>query len=316
MLLAPVMAWSQKNHTVGPKETLFSIGRQYNVHPRELATYNNIAFESALTIGQVLKIPSKTTLAPLPTVITQQKTVTEILPKEKPVTKKEEKTAETGKLVPVYHKVQKKESLYQISRLFNKVPVDDLKKWNKLNSDALSEGTNLIVGYTQSAKEPVTIIKDEQIIKPVKTEVSVVEKKPAPITEKSLPPEKIIHDDPFKPKPVNAIAKDFNGGVFKDIFETQAEAKEKKEEEGSAGVFKSTSGWEDGKYYCLHNTVAAGTIIKVTNKENGKFIYAKVLDIMPDLTQNAGLVIRISNAASELLGAAEKNFNCILNYSK
>ena len=94
MLLAPVMAWSQKNHTVGPKETLFSIGRQYNVHPRELATYNNIAFESALTIGQVLKIPSKTTLAPLPHVIAEQKTVTEILPKEKPVTKKEEKLAE------------------------------------------------------------------------------------------------------------------------------------------------------------------------------------------------------------------------------
>lgn len=310
------MAWSQKNHTVGPKETLFSIGRQYNVHPRELAAFNNIAFETGLTIGQVLKIPSKTTLTPLPPVVTEQKTVTEILPKEKPVTKKEVKIPETGKLVPVYHKVQRKESLYQISRLFNKVPIDDLKKWNKLSSDALSEGTNLIVGYTRSDKEPVTIIKEEQIIKPVKTEVAVVEKKPAPITEKSLPPEKIIHDDPFKPKQVNPIAKDFNGGIFKDIFESQSKANEKKAEVGSAGVFKSTSGWEDGKYYCLHNTVAAGTIIKVTNKENGKFIYAKVLDIMPDLTQNAGLIIRISNAASELLGAAENNFNCILNYSK
>lgn len=316
MLLAPVMAWSQKSHTVGPKETLFSIGRQYNVHPRELAAFNNISFETGLTIGQVLKIPSKTTLTPLPPVVTEQKTVTEILPKEKPVTKKEVKIPETGKLVPVYHKVQRKESLYQISRLFNKVPIDDLKKWNKLSSDALSEGTNLIVGYTRSDKEPVTIIKEEQIIKPVKTEVAVVEKKPAPITEKSLPPEKIIHDDPFKPKQVNPIAKDFNGGIFKDIFESQSKANEKKAEVGSAGVFKSTSGWEDGKYYCLHNTVAAGTIIKVTNKENGKFIYAKVLDIMPDLTQNAGLIIRISNAASELLGAAENNFNCILNYSK
>ncbi len=316
MLLAPVMAWSQKSHTVGPKETLFSIGRQYNVHPRELAAFNNISFETGLTIGQVLKIPSKTTLTPLPPVVTEQKTVTEILPKEKPVTKKEVKIPETGKLVPVYHKVQRKESLYQISRLFNKVPIDDLKKWNKLSSDALSEGTNLIVGYTRSDKEPVTIIKEEQIIKPVKTEVAVVEKKPAPITEKSLPPEKIIHDDPFKPKQVNPIAKDFNGGIFKDIFESQSKANEKKAEVGSAGVFKSTSGWEDGKYYCLHNTVAAGTIIKVTNKENGKFIYAKVLDIMPDLTQNAGLVIRISNAASEILGAAENNFNCILNYSK
>ena len=76
LLLAPVMAWSQKSHTVGPKETLFSIGRQYNVHPRELANFNNIPFESGLTIGQVLKIPSKKTLSPLPPVVEEKKNVT------------------------------------------------------------------------------------------------------------------------------------------------------------------------------------------------------------------------------------------------
>ena len=89
LLVLPVFAWSQKTHTVAPKETLFSIGRQYNVHPRELAEYNKIAFETGLTIGQVLKIPSKTTMAPLPAVTTPvDKTTTEIKPVEKPVVKK------------------------------------------------------------------------------------------------------------------------------------------------------------------------------------------------------------------------------------
>ena len=67
-------------------------------------------------------------------------------------------------------------------------------------------------------------------------------------------------------------------------------------------LFRSTSGWDDGKFYCLHNSAKQGTIVKVTNTANGKSIYAKVLDMMPDLKQNDKLVIRISNAAADALG--------------
>ena len=45
-------------HTVGPKESLSSIGRLYNINGRELANYNNIDYEKGLFIGQVLKIPA------------------------------------------------------------------------------------------------------------------------------------------------------------------------------------------------------------------------------------------------------------------
>ena len=310
------MAWSQKNHTVGPKETLFSIGRQYNVHPRELANYNNIPFESGLTIGQLLKIPSKTTLPPLTPVVQDQKITTETIPTEKPVVKKAVKIADNTRPVPIYHKVQKKENLYQISQKYNKVPIDDLKKWNKLGSDALSEGTKLIVGYTVAGNSPVTIVKEEPAITPVKTEAPTIEKKPEIIIEKPVTPKAIINNDPVISPVINKSSADFKGGVFKNLFESQANGAQRLAEEGSAGVFKSTSGWEDGKYYCLHNTAAAGTIIKITNKANGRSVYAKVLDIMPDLKQNTGLLIRISNAASDELGAAENNFDCILNYSK
>jgi LysM repeat protein len=58
LLLFPVLAFAQKTYTVGPKETLFSIGRSLNIHPRELAEYNNISFETGVKIGQVLKIPA------------------------------------------------------------------------------------------------------------------------------------------------------------------------------------------------------------------------------------------------------------------
>ena len=87
-------------------------------------------------------------------------------------------------------------------------------------------------------------------------------------------------------------------------------------EAGSGAVFKSNSGWQDGKYYCLHNTAAPGTIIKVTANSTGKTIYAKVLDVIPDIKQNSGLIIRISNAAAQELGIGEAKFDCSLSYSK
>jgi len=39
-----------------------------------------------------------------------------------------------------------------------------------------------------------------------------------------------------------------------------------------------------------------------------------VLDLIPDLKQNSGIVIRISNAAASELGVAGTSFDCTLNY--
>jgi len=99
-------------------------------------------------------------------------------------------------------------------------------------------------------------------------------------------------------------------------YEKQTQDKDIAGETGEAAVFKSSSGWEDGKYYCLHNTSSPGTIVKITNTSTGKTIYAKVLDIIPDIKQNTGLVVRVSNAAAEELGAGDTKFGCSLSYSK
>ena len=313
LLLVPALAFSQKNHTVGPKETLFSIGRLYKVHPRELAAFNNIPYESGLTIGQVLKIPSKTTMPPLPTVAPTaapvEKTVTDTKPVEKVVAKPVEKKPAPVKSEAIYHVVKKKENLYQISRMYNKVPIDDLKKWNKLSSDALSEGTKLIVGYKKEEKAPTIIEKFE----PVQTPVVKTEEPP-----KNNVPEKPVVVPPVvieKPQVENRTS-DYKGGVFKSVYESQSNGNEQKTEEGMAGIFKTSSGWNDGKYYCLHNDLVSGTVIKVTNKQTGKSIYAKVLDAIPDIKMNEGLVLLISSSAANELGAGETNFNCTINYSK
>jgi hypothetical protein len=45
-------------------------------------------------------------------------------------------------------------------------------------------------------------------------------------------------------------------------------------------------------------------------------VYAKVLDAIPDIKQNSGLAIVISNAAAEELGAGENKFDCVVSYAK
>jgi len=293
IFLLPLFAAAQKTHTVGPKESLFSIGRLYNVHPRELATYNNIPFETGLTIGQVLKIPSKKNMAP----VSETVPVKPREPKATPVKKEVAKGS-----APVYHIVAKKEGLYGISKKYN-VTIDEIKRWNNLNSDGLVEGMNLVVGYNGSnPSAPAPVAKA-----PEKREPDVVK----------TPETKPETTEPARPVKQEAAAKtpvDFSGGSFKTLYNKQVANKNVTVDKGIAGIFKSTSGWEDGKYYCLHNTAAAGSFIKITNNATQKSVYAKVLDLIPDLSQNNGLVIRISNAAAAELGAGAGNFDCTLNF--
>ena len=308
------------NHTVVAKENFYSIGRLYNVGPKDIAPFNKLQMEKGLNPGQVLKIP-----------LTAGNF-------------SQNKTAASGEvLVPLYYTVKEKDGLYRIGINHNKLPVETLKKWNNIKSDAVNKGTKLVVGYLKVKKDqsalavkttpvknedkaviPVVVTppeKKEEVVVP-ETKPVVIETPPVKTEEKVIPPPPPVEKvEPQKPvnepvKEITNLGTNYEGGVFKNLFESQLKGNDPVKEEGGAGVFKSTSGWKDGKYYCLHNTAPAGTIIMITNKANGKSVYAKVLDVIPDIKQNAGLLIRISNAAADELGAGENNFSCILNYSK
>ena len=116
-------------HKIAPKENFYSIGRMYNLPAKELAAYNNLQFENGLSIGQLIKIPLEES---------------NFL---------QSGTAPDGDvLIPVYHAVVPKEGLYRMSINYNKVPLPEIKKWNHLQSDEVSIGTNLIIGYLKVKK--------------------------------------------------------------------------------------------------------------------------------------------------------------------
>jgi LysM repeat protein len=320
LLLLPFFALAQGKkdikHTVGPKESLSSIGRMYNINGRELANYNHIDYDKGLTIGQVLKIPAANAASVTPAVTTPVPAKTTAPVKETPA-----KQVAAANGTPIYHTVGKKETLYHISTLYNKVPIEDLKKWNKLTGDGVTEGTKLIVGYT-GGKQPA--LTADKVIKapPIAIDPSDVKKTaapevvtaPKPVEEKK-PAEEIKKQEPEPVKTIPGASKS-SGGYFKNLYDAQTNGNTVISESGAGGIFKSTSGWEDGKYYCLHNTAASGTVIKITNTATGRSVYAKVLDLIPDIKQNNGLIIRISNAAAEALGITDNKLDCTLNYSK
>ncbi|HEU5164814.1 MAG TPA: LysM peptidoglycan-binding domain-containing protein [Chitinophagaceae bacterium] len=309
-------------HKVAAKEGLFPIGRMYNVHPRHIANFNGIDFNKGLAIGQQLNIPLTDTNF--------------------------KQTVNTG--VPVYYNVTGNESLANIS-VKSKAQINNLRAWNNLTTDNVSSGTKLIIGFLISNElqdkvvtiTPKTLVLEESVSNVKKQEISekkqpVSEPKKDVVVEESVsnvkkaeeqkkqmeaeikketPPEvkEAKKTEPLivtQPETIN----NEGTGYFKSNYYQQVKTSPlTKEQTLTSSIFKTTSGWQDGKYYLLINGVEPGTIVKITNPSNSKIIFAKVLYAMDKIRENQGVDIRISDAAASTLAVSEMDkFILKVNY--
>ena len=299
-------------HKVAPKENWYSVGRIYFISPKEIAAFNQLSLDKGLGIGQLLKIPLKDENFSQSTVIDNAE----------------------GKVV---HVVQAKEGLYKLANLFN-VDKELLKKMNRLSSDQINAGTKLIIGYLLPTPASVVSIAPSspaktapETPKPLKVteKEAVVEekaKKPVPPAEAGIPgpqnsaksiqtvaPVKVEEESVKGSKPVASNPTPNNNQALKpeknyffSLFEQQSkEGKQQKLENSVYGVFKSTSGWQDGKYYVLINNVVPGTVVKLVRKSTDKVVFAKVLGAVPPGKESEGMLLRMSNAAIAALGLGD-----------
>jgi LysM repeat protein len=287
-------------HVVEAGQNWYSIGRMYNTNPKELAPFNGESLEKTLAIGQLLKIPLSS-----------------------------DNFSQNGlkaageALIPVYHIIGDREWLYRISTNYNRVPVETLEKWNNINKDQAKSGMPLIVGYLKVRSSQSSLAKESSVrdTNPApatgqtkKEEVSVLTGSPAKTEPKpastTVPTSNNIPAANPEYKPTNTYASNHPmGGYFRPDFNAGNGSNS-----GEAGIFKSTSGWQDGKYYALMNNIQVGTIVKVTNPTTHKSIYAKILGQLPDMKESAGLIIRISNAAASELGGMDQKFPVEIKY--
>lgn len=287
-------------HTVAAKEGLYAIGRMYGITPKDLAAYNGLQSNQGLSVGQTIKIPLNSSN----------------------FSQDIKASSKTG-AVPVYHVVKEKEGMYRVSVNHLKVPYDAIKKWNNMSGDVLATGQKLIVGYLTSAgdnlaavtppQKPVVEEKKPEVVKPVvvqpeeKKEIGAVKKEEPKIEPKKEEPKVEAKQPVYLPK---------GSSYFQSAFEGELRnGRSVKTTTLNGAIFKSTSGWQDGKFYILMNQVEPGTLVKITNIGNNKTIFAKVLGEVPDLRQNSGLSFRLSNAAAAELAVADENrFNVEVSF--
>ncbi|HEX2606955.1 MAG TPA: LysM peptidoglycan-binding domain-containing protein, partial [Flavisolibacter sp.] len=251
---------SYLEHTVTAKENFYSVGRLYNIAPKDIAALNDLDMTKGLNIGQTLKIPLNTTNF--------------------------SQTSNKGR--PVYYVVGEKEGLYRVSTKNNQVLMANLRKWNNLANDNIAAGKKLIVGYLVSPEAgnitPANTTHDKEVLtmqEPKKDPVqeSGTTKTSAADTEVKQSTEK--KPEPPVSKPATTVSQtavtDGNGGYFKSFYEKQVKAQPAKTDETvTAGIFKTASGWQDAKYYALIDHVEPGTIVRIVNPSNNKAVYAKV----------------------------------------
>lgn len=116
-------------HRVEQKETLFAISRRYKTTVDAILQHNSSA-QSGLEIGQILRVP----YTAKPKVVRPQD--------------------------GTVHKVEAKETLYSISRLYQ-VTAEDIKKWNNLSDNALAVGQELIIRKPSATQRPQPVLHEQ-----------------------------------------------------------------------------------------------------------------------------------------------------------
>ncbi len=237
-------------HKVAPKETYYSIGRLYNVRPKDLIETNKV---KTLQPGITLRIPTER-----PYLLNTDRT-----------------TVQENSADLIDYKVGPKETLFAIAKRFN-TTIEEIKRINNLKNNSLSIGQIIKVrhGGTSIAALPPA----PEIISPV-----VKQEEPDSATEDQAK----IHPNRY--------------GLTE------------RAEQGIA-VWITDENLDSNKMLALHKTAPIGTVIKVTNPMNGKSTFAKVVGKYTENETTKDVIIVITKATADLLGALDKRFRVNIDY--
>ncbi|MBK9399927.1 MAG: LysM peptidoglycan-binding domain-containing protein [Bacteroidetes bacterium] len=333
-------------HKVAPKETWSSVSRRYTVTIDDLQKANPGV--DGLKIGQIINVPAGLTTdskevkaAPEkpPAPVTK---VVESTPKKAIV---QQQTGPSGKT----HTVQKGETLYRISKMYD-MSIEEIKSLNGLGSNAISPGQQLRikakVGDNQVTREsvatpvtPQTVAVESTPAKataPVEKQAQVETKKevvkPEPVESKPEPVKETIKEEPV---PVKAdshqtsmvISRNDDRTEVPPVYSNPGTSRTsviEKDPKSGAEVEKITeigvAAWlteadlNQSKFYALHRTAPVGTIIKLTNRMNNNSVFVKVVGPLPDTGDNNSIIIKITQAAAQRIGALDQKFTAELSY--
>lgn len=264
-------------HTVKKSESVYGIAKAYFIDLTELAKANGLDKNASLKEGMELRIPLAGHL---------------------------KDNCSGDSCVPVMYTVQQSEGLYRIGKNHGGIKAAQLKALNHLNSEAVSVGTSLLVGYL--VVSPHGITATDRTNTPEANPDTLAAKNnsqalPAEIKEEKIKesePARIVKQPATKKTAGDSAMLTYKGnGFFEAAFKPG-----NNEKILTASNFKSESGWADGKFYVLVDGIEQGTILSIKNIGSGKMIYAKVIGALPQVKHSDNIKIRISSAGMIALG--------------
>lgn len=312
-------------HTVLPKEFLGKIAEKYGTTVDEIKKANNLSGIN-LRIGQKLKIPATKNT------------------EDNKVATTTESPATSVKDAAGTHTVKQGESIFNIAKQYG-ITAYQIRKLNNLADNALSTGQVLKISSDITTEIPKTTEKPEQanVKEPLKDQNFIytvgngesifnIAKKfnltayqirtANKLNDNTITSgQKLIIPKPPEPKSVNDLAKEEQEGnpdstSFKDPKLRGAPSRyglNQIEEKGTA-VSISDVDLDATKMLVLHRTAPIGTIIKLTNPMTNRTALAKVVGKFTENESTKDVIIVMTKAVADSLGALDKRFFCNLTY--
>lgn len=319
-------------HTVAPKEFLGKIAEKYGTTVEEVRKANNLSGNN-LKIGQKLKIPATKN-------IDENKVVSAAV-EEKP-TPENKSTDAAGT-----HTVLRNETIFTIAKQYG-ITAYQIRTLNNLPDNAITIGQVLkvpggIIADVQVPKEKqaetktkeVVAPKEESFIHTVATGENIfsIAKKynltafqirtANKLDDNNIKvDQKLIIPKPPQPKSVNDASKEDqqnepDSTMVKDPKlrrDPSVYGLSQIEEKGTA-VWIADQDLDGTKMLVLHRTAPVGRVIKITNPMTNRTTFAKVVGKFTENESTKDVIIVMTKAVADSLGALDKRFFCNLTYS-
>ncbi len=207
--------------------------------------------------------------------------------------KKEEKELKKPSPKETPEKEKDNQSMGTFEKMLNKINHSP-KEHTSSSTTSIATQPSQKKAESKEEEQPTPIIKKEKApSKPEKTKAKV-------------PDSSINKPTPKKDSAALHLAQK---SAFSGLFTAQTKNENLiQSKKGAAGWFKSNIQPDSKKYYALCDNLPRGTIIKVINPINNKFIFAKVLSPIPKNKENYNLIVKLSDAAKNDLGISQSRF--------
>ncbi|MCH2021098.1 MAG: LysM peptidoglycan-binding domain-containing protein [Saprospiraceae bacterium] len=239
-------------HSLQSGQTLYSLKNFYGVDLSDIYRNNPSLDPNDLSIGQKICIPIANKAIHL---FLESETIDNMF-------------------IPIYYKVRSSETLYGISKMYFRLPLEIFRSRNKLISDELNEGQVLHVGWISKTGIPDSL--------KIFTGLSGV------LAEESK--------------------------KNKILYEEKLNGQNEKLLEGTACWDKTMDLSSANKLYVLCSKVIKGGIVRIENPMTKRFLYAKVVAQKPENSFSQSSIVMLTPTVAEGLGGLDARFYVKMYY--